>query len=226
MSFSYRYSAWEAVGLQRRAGGRAGILLLLAAAANVVMVITRVMADADQPTLAESLHAIADSRVVYGMTGAARLASGVLLASAALYLWKAWAAPMGRATLAVVLLVASGAITAASGGFALVLAAAASGAVSDPIETVAHLRQLTGSLGFAAAGLGLVALALVRAQPGDPHRMFPAAALVTGIAMQFIWVDAATLLHRIVGAAFFGWLLASGVALVRSGGGRGDHPGR
>ncbi|MDE2861702.1 MAG: hypothetical protein OYI31_01170 [Chloroflexota bacterium] len=226
MRLSRLHTAWAAVELQRRAGRHAGLLLLLAAAANLVMVITRVLADADQPTLAESLAAIAESQVVYGMTGAARLASGILLAGAALYLWKAWAAPLGIATLAVILLVASGAITAVSGGCALVLAAAASGAVDDLIETVAYLRQLTGSLGFAMAGLGLVAVALRRVQPGDPHRLFPPAALAIGIAMQFIWVDAATLLHRIVGAAFFLWLLAAGIALERRGANRGGYPGR
>lgn len=226
MRLSPRYSAWEVVELQRRAGKRAGILLLLTAATNVVMVITRVIADADQPTLVESLAAIVESRAVYGMTGAARLISGILLAVAALYLWRAWAAHMGLATLAAVLLVASGAITAVSGGFALVLAAAATGAVDGPIETIAYLRRLTGNLGFAMAGLGLASVALRRAHPGDPHRLFPPAALAVGIAMQFIWLDAATLLHRFVGAAFFGWLLASGAALVRSGAGRGNWLGR
>ena len=226
MRRSHPLSAWEASKLQRLAGGRAGKLLLLAAAANLVMVVTRVAADADQPTLAESLAAIAESRAVYGMTGAARLASGILLAGAALYLWKSWTAPSGLSTLAAALLVASGAITGVSGGCALVLAAAATGAVESPIETVAYLRQLTGSLGFAVAGLGMMGIALRPAQPGDPHRLFPPAALVIGIAMQFIWVDAATLLHRIVGAAFFGWLLGSGAALVRSGSHGGDHRGR
>ena len=232
MRLSQRYSTWEVVDLQRRAGRRAGALLLLTAAANAVMVFTRVMADADQPALAESLAAIAEGRALYGATGAARLISGVLLAGAALYLWRAWAAPYGRAPLAAILLAASGAVTAMSGAGALLLAAAApeaagtSVAVSDTTEAIAYARQLTGKLGFAMAGLGLVAVALRRPQPADPHRLFPIAALTVGIAMQFIWVDAATLLHRIVGVAFFVWLLAAGISLVRSGGYRGGRPGR
>ena len=233
MRLSQRYSSWEAVDLQRRAGKRAGTFLLLTAAANVVMVFTRVMADADQPTLAESLAAIAESRAMYGMTGAARLISGVLLTGAALYLWRAWAAPFGRAQLAAILLAASGAITAVSGAGALVLAAAApaaveaaSGAVDDTIETVAYVRRLTGNLGFAMAGIGLVAVVLRQPQPADPHRLFPMASLAVGIAMQFIWLDAATLVHRVVGVAFFGWLLASGIALVRRGAAHGGDPRR
>ena len=197
--------------------------MLLTAAANVIMVFTRVMADADQHTLAESLAAITESRVMYGMTGVARLISGVLLMGAALYLWKAWAAASGRAHLAAILLAASGAITAVSGIGALFLAAVAeaSASPSDTVEAVAYLRKLTGNLGFAVAGIGLVAVALRRPQPTDPHRLFPMASLAIGIAMQFIWVDAATLVHRVVGIAFFGWLLASGIALVRKGAGHG-----
>ncbi len=228
MRLSHRYSSWEAVDLQRRAGNRAGTFLLLTAAANVVMVFTRVMADADQPTLAESLAAIAESRAMYGMTGAARLISGVLLVGAALYLWKAWAAPFGRAQLAAILLAASGAITAVSGAGALVLAAVAeaSASVDETVETVAYLRQLTGNLGFATAGIGLVAVALRRPLPADPHLLFPMASLAIGIAMQFIWLDAATLVHRVVGVAFFGWLLASGIDLLRRGAAHGGDPRR
>ena len=228
MRLSQRYTSWQSVDLQRRAGKRAGTFLLLTAAANVVMVFTRVMADADQPTLAESLAAIAESRAMYGMTGAARLISGVLLTGAALYLWRAWAAPFGRAQLAAILLAASGVITAVSGAGALVLTAVAeaSASVGDTVETVAYVRRLTGNLGFAMAGIGMVAVALRRPQPADPHRLFPPASLAIGIAMQFIWLDAATLVHRVVGIAFFGWLLASGIALVRRGAAHGGDPRR
>ena len=205
--------------LRSRAAKRAGTLLLLAAAANVVMVASRVLADADQPTLAESMAAIAESRVLYGTTGAARLLSGVLLAGAALFLWKSWAAPSRAGAIAAALLAASGAVTAASGACALTLASAAeasTGAVDPTIETIEYARSLTGKAGFAAAGVGLVALALRRAHPEDTHRLYPAAALIIGLAMQFIWLDAATIAHRIVGVAFFVWLLAAGAALARS----------
>ena len=67
---------------------------------------------------------------MYGMTGAARLISGVLLTGAALYLWRAWAAPFGRAQLAAILLAASGVITAVSGAGALVLTAVAEASAS------------------------------------------------------------------------------------------------
>ena len=58
------------------AARRAGLFLLLTAAATVVMVYARVSADADQPTLLESLRAIAASEAMYSLSGAARLISG------------------------------------------------------------------------------------------------------------------------------------------------------
>ena len=212
---------------------RAGALLLLAAATNGVMVLTRVIADADQPTLAESLAAIAENRAVYGMTGAARLLSGVLLAAAAWFLWRTWAAPSRlRTPPAPILFAASGALTAVSGACALILAAsapgtaeaAATGAVEAQTEMAAYLRWLTGKLGFTAAGIGLAAVAINRPPPGDPMRRLPWALLAIGVSMQLIWVDSATLLHRLTGAAFFAWLLATGIMLVRFGAARGRVP--
>ena len=46
---------------------------------TLVAVAGRVMADADQATLAESLAAIAESRFAYGLGGPALLVSGVTL---------------------------------------------------------------------------------------------------------------------------------------------------
>ena len=41
---------------------QAGVFLVLTALTTILMVVTRVMADTDQPTLAESLAAISESR--------------------------------------------------------------------------------------------------------------------------------------------------------------------
>ena len=54
----------------------AGALLLLTAIATVVSVFTRVASGADQPTLLESLAAIAANRELYSIGGIARIASG------------------------------------------------------------------------------------------------------------------------------------------------------
>ena len=62
----------------------------MTAVATTVMVIGRVTVDADQPTLAESLSAIASSQGLYVMSGASRLVSGVTLLAAAWYLARTW----------------------------------------------------------------------------------------------------------------------------------------
>ena len=57
----------------------AGGLLILTALATLIAVIGRVAADADQPTLAESLTAISLNSELYGLGGAARFLSGITL---------------------------------------------------------------------------------------------------------------------------------------------------
>lgn len=67
-----------------------GGFLLLTAIATVVMVYARVSADADQLTLLESLHAIADNMAMYVTSGAARLISGITLFASASFLLRTW----------------------------------------------------------------------------------------------------------------------------------------
>ena len=64
------------------AARRAGLLLILTASASLLMVFGRVFADADQPTLPESLRAIAENRAMYATSAAARVASGIALKQA------------------------------------------------------------------------------------------------------------------------------------------------
>lgn len=53
-----------------------GLLLILTAVATVVAVVGRVSTDADHPTPADSLTAIAESRGLYGVGGAGRFPVG------------------------------------------------------------------------------------------------------------------------------------------------------
>ena len=196
----------------------AGLFLLLTAAATVVMVYARVAADADQDTLLESLRAIAANKGMYNLSGAARLVSGITLIVGAFFLWKTWIIREGFGTRLVPLLFAvSGVFTAVSGALAIALAGYATAgvdSVNSSTETVAFLRWFTGKIGFAAAGLALLAAAQRQWKAGHPiRRIAPASALI-GIAMQLIWVDAATILHRISGVAFFVWLIAIGLMLL------------
>ena len=202
---------------------RAGWLLLATAAATAVAVAGRVAAGADLPTLAESLAAIARRRGLYGTGGAGRLVSGITLFGGAWFLWHTRYLRRRPGTLAVpVLLAASGLFTTVYGACAVALAqtapppaaAAAVAARGGALAMVAELRWISGKIGFTLAGLALLAAALRQWRIGGAiRRVAPASALV-GAAMQVIWVDAATLLHRFTGPLFLGWLALIGFMLA------------
>lgn len=196
----------------------AGAFLLLTGVATAVSVMARVSAGADQPTLAESLAAISQSQAAYGLSGGARLVSGIALAVAGLFLYRLLSGGTSPSLRAVaVLLVLSGVVTAASGVASLALAQAASGArepISDGIRVLDEFRWIAGKLGFTLAGLGLLASAWPQLGRGGPGRVLSIVSAVIGAAMLFIWVDAATVMHRISGTAFLVWALAAGGMLL------------
>ena len=205
------------------AARRAGWLLLATAAATAVAVAGRVAAGADLPTLAESLAAVARRRGFYGSGGAGRLVSGITLFAGAWYLWHTRFMRRRLGTLLVpVLLAVSGLFTAVSGTCAVALArmapapaaATAVAAQGGAEAMVAELRGISGRLGFALAGLALLANAVRQWRIGGTlRRLAPATALV-GAAMQLIWVDAATVVHRFTGPLFLLWLALVGFMLA------------
>ena len=200
------------------AARKAGLFLLLTAAATVVSVIGRVSADADQPTLAESLAAIAESSGYYGIGSAARLISGITLIVGAWFLLRTWIIKERRGTpLVPALFVVSGVFTSLSGVCAVALAAFApeiAGDIATPIQTISYLRWLTGKIGFTVAGLGLIVAARYQWKAGGTLRYISLGSAAIGIVMQFIWFDAATIMHPISGAAFFVWLVVIGGMLL------------
>ncbi len=206
-----------------RAARTAGGLLLLTALATVAAVVGRVAADADQSTLMESITAISNNKALYGAGGAARLVSGITLIVAAWFLCTTWIIRSRLGTPAVPLLFAlSGLFTAASGVCAVWLAASApataeaidSFARLSAAEQVADIRWITGKIGFTAAGLALLVAARYQWKVGGMlRRISPVSALI-GIAMQFIWIDSATVMHPIIGTTFFLWLVFIGAMLI------------
>ena len=201
----------------------AGVLLLLTALATAAAVAGRVAADADQHTLVDSLTAISESKGLYGIGGAARLLSGITLIAAAWFLLATWIMRLRLGMPAVpVLLAVSGLFTAVSGGAAVWLAlsvpdsasAISTFAQAASTEQASDVRWLTGKIGFAVAGLALIVGGIHQWKVGGAlRRIAPFSALI-GIAMQFIWIDAATFMHPINGTAFFLWLVAIGVLLT------------
>ena len=207
----------------RRVEVGAGLLLVVGTVATVVMIAARVMSGADQATLAASLAAIADQWVLYGVSGTARMLSGMALTGAALLLLGTRLVRRRHLPRPVVLAFAvSGGVTALSGMLALVLTAlalefshaGASGTPGAPAQIVAEARWLTGTAGFSLAGLVLVWSALPQWKAGGFWKWSALLCATTGIAMQLIWSDALVPIHRFSGVAFTAWLTAIGIALI------------
>lgn len=201
------------------AAHKAGLLLLLTAVATVVMVFARVAADTDHPTLLESLRAIADNTGMYSLSGAARAISGITLVAGALYLSYTWIIQEGFGTpLVPYLLVASGVLTAMSGVYALLLATAVGDAseisVTATRDALWMVRWVSGKAGFTVGGLALATAGVRQWQSGGMLMRIAPASVLIGLGMQLIWVDAATIVHRVTGVAFVVWLVLIGIMLV------------
>ena len=194
--------------------------MLLSAAALAAMVAARVASDTDLPTLAESLRAVEDSRALYGASGFARFLSGAALLLAASFLLRTWIIRARFGTpLVPRLFLISGALTAISGGCAVLIAVYPGSLVESSgipafVDAVSDARWIAGKIGFAAAGAALLAAATQQWKVGGALRRIAPTSAVIGAAMQFIWIDAATLMHPIVGAAFFFWLTGIGTMLA------------
>ena len=178
----------------------------------------------------EKLAAIGSAKAAYGTGGAARLVGGFTLMAAGFYLWRAMGEhhPTAMAVVAVLLAV-SGIASAISGASAAALAVTSPELQATRVYTYSpgtmgwdygaeqalfSVRWITGSLGFTLAGLGLVALAPVQWRMGGILRVTAVVDAVLGVAMLFIWLDAATVVHRITGIAFLIWLIVVGLWLV------------
>ena len=219
MARAYQIAESATIQPRENAARMAGVLLLLTAAATMVMVYARVSADADQPTLLESMRAIADNTGMYSLSGAARTISGITLVIGALCLSNTWIIRERFGTpLVPCLFVVSGVLTAMSGVYALLLAGTAGEAsevsVTATREALSALRWLAGKIGFAAGGLALAAAGLRQWHAGGMLRRIAPASILVGIGMQLIWMDAATIVHRITGVAFVVWLVLIGMMLL------------
>ncbi len=189
-----------------------GGLLLLTAVVTAIMVYARVASDTDQATLQQSLSAIAANQGMYGLFGAARLVSGLTLLAAGWLLLRTWIIRDRWATpWAPYLFILSGACTAVSGVAAIVVALQAE---SPSAGVVIQLNWLVGKVGFTAAGLALIVAALYQWRVGGTLRKVSPASVALGAAMQFIWWDAGTIIHPVVGSVFFLWLIVIGAMLA------------
>ena len=208
----------------------AGLLLLLTAVATAVSVMTRLAGSDEALEGAPIQIPIILDTGQYATAAIARMVSGFALVAAAAFLRLALRPqPPVFAGVATTLLELSGAATAISGAAMLALAVEipqAVGGGSGPvvaamtwevpgwIQPVDAARWIAGKVGFFLAGLGLIALGPVQWRMGGALKISAVADVIIGVAMLFIWVDAATVMHRVSGIAFLLWLIVSGVWLT------------
>jgi hypothetical protein len=208
----------------------AGLFLLLAAVATAVSVITRLNSSVEPPPGNPILFPNILDTVQYVVAGSARTLSGFALVAAAVSLRLALRRSQPVAAgIATTLLGFSGAATAVSGACMLVLAAdipqavgGGPGPVVAPImweipgwiEPVDAGRWITGTIGFTLAGLGLIALGPVQWRIGGLLKISSIVGVIIGVAMLLIWLDAATIMHRVSGMAFLVWLVVAGIWLA------------
>ena len=175
----------------------------------------------------EKLRAIGSANIAYATGGAARLIAGLALWAASGRIGRTLSPFHPRAvSVASFLLAASGAVTAVSGGCAIALSVLAPEPQSSAVlvseadliggaeESLLAIRQATGALGFTLAGLALVAFAPVQWRMGRILRTSAVVGAVLGVAMLFIWLDAATVVHRITGIGFLVSLILAGLWLI------------
>ena len=81
-------------------------------------------------------------------------------------------------------------------------------------ELVAELRWISGKIGFTLAGLAFLATAVRQWQVGGTWRRLALLSGMIGVAMQLIWMEGASGLHRVTGPLFLVWLVLIGFLLV------------
>ncbi len=203
-----------------------GLLFLITAVATAVSVMTRLSGSAEPLEGSPIQVPIILDQGQYVIAGAARTISGFALVAAAAFLRLALRrgqpVTVGIAT---TLLELSGTATAISGVSMLALAGWLPQAAEGTATLVAWdapgwmgavdgARWFAGKVGFTLAGLGLIALGPVQWRMGGIFKISAVVDVIIGVAMLFIWVDAATVMHRISGIAFLVWLIIMGVWLT------------
>ena len=205
----------------------AGLLLLLTAAATAASVMSRLASSSEPPDAAALPVPIIMDTGLYVIAAASRVLSGLALLAAAVFLRQAMTGRHWTANVSGRLLEASGTATAVSGACMLTLSAGlpetepaaltayqSLPSLPDWIPSVDAARWIAGKLGFTLACLALIALAPAQWRIGGLLKISAVADLIIGVAMLLIWVDAATLMHRVSGIAFLFWLIVSGLWLA------------
>ena len=187
---------------------------MFSAIAAAAMVWTRLQADIDQPTFEETLAAIDQNTLWYTWHGMARTFFGALLIAAAGFLKPAVFLARGWQLRLSGVLLSLGGIAMIISGALVIFIVAAYWVDTYNLESFDHYREITGSIGNTLIGLAIVLLSVVQWRLGGFMKPVALLAPFVGIGMILVWVDAATIFHRISGSGFLIWLIATAFVLI------------
>ena len=198
---------------------------MLSAIAAAAMVWTRLQADIDQPTFEETLAAIDQNTLWYTWHGMARAFFGALLIAAAGFIKPAMLLARGWQLRLSGVLLSLGGIAMIISGVLVIFIASVHWVDTYNLESFDHYREIAGSISNTFIGLAIVLLSVVQWRLGGFMKPIALLAPFVGIGMILVWVDAATIFHRISGTGFLIWLLATALVLIAGGfGSRRTNP--
>ncbi len=192
----------------------AGSLLIFSAIAAAAMVWTRLQAGIDQPTFEETLAAIDQNTLWYTWHGMARTFFGALLIAAAVFLKPAMLLARGWQLRLSSVLLSLGGIAMIISGVLVIFIVAVYRVDTFDLESFDHYREIAGSIGNTLIGLTIVLLSVLQWRLGGFMKPVALLAPFVGIGMTIVWVDAATIFHRISGTGFLIWLLTTALVLI------------
>ena len=206
----------------------AATFLWVAAVAAVAMVWTRLQADFDHPTIAESLRAIDANVMWFQLHGTARIWLGAALIMSQIFIGASLSDNrqltfrLGRN-----FMLFGGIAFIVSGVIVTILpsAIAFDEVLGIDAESYYEYRGIAGNIGSSLVGSALIAFAPAQWRSGHAMKYAAILGTVTGVGMLIVWWDAATFMHRVTGAGFLVWLLMMALLTVWDRGTKqGDDP--
>ena len=192
----------------------AGFLLIFSAIAAAAMVWTRLQADVDQPSFEETIAAIDQNTLWYTWHGMARTFFGALLIAAAGFIKPAMLLARGWQLRLSSVLLSLGGIAMIISGVLVIFIASVHWVDIYNLESFDHYREIAGRISNTFIGLAIVLLSVVQWRLGGFMKPVALLAPFVGVGMILVWVDAATIFHRVSGTGFLVWLLATVLVLI------------
>ena len=191
--------------------------------AVAIQVVTRAISYDGQAPFDESLLMISQNQNLYLTSMYSGLMANFLLVALAAGLYSTFAVHQVQlARVGACLLLAAAVISLGSSAAGLAVArlaqefSAEGGGGLAGAQGVELLREALGRTGFTLAALGVITLGALMAWSGTLPRWLGWLGIAAGISMFFIWVEAATTIHRLGGAGYLLWLaIVGGVLVVR-----------